>query len=71
MLKLQAQFDLQRDVVSDVFKKEASVGRLKGEAVRPAGVLDEEVLSLFCPFGFSLIDGGSFCFLSSEGWHHM
>lgn len=34
MLKLQPKFDLHRDVVSDILRKEASVCRVKGEAFR-------------------------------------
>lgn len=32
MLKLKAKFDLHRDVVCDILRKEASVCRVKGEA---------------------------------------
>lgn len=31
MLKLKPKFDLRRDVVSDILRKEASVCRVKGE----------------------------------------
>lgn len=34
MLKLTPTFDLQRDVVSDIFRREASVCRVPGEAFR-------------------------------------
>lgn len=34
MLKLKPKFDLHRDVVSDVLRKEASVCRVEGEAFR-------------------------------------
>lgn len=34
MLKLKQQFDLQKDVVFDLLRKEASVCRVKGEAFR-------------------------------------
>lgn len=34
MLKLKPKFDLHRDVVSDILRKEASVCRVKGEAFR-------------------------------------
>lgn len=34
MLKLRLKFDLHRDVVSDILRKEASVCRVKGEAFR-------------------------------------
>lgn len=34
MFKLKLRFDLHRDVVSDILRKEASVCRVKGEAFR-------------------------------------
>lgn len=34
MLKLKAKFDLHRDVVCDILRKEASVCRVTGEAFR-------------------------------------
>lgn len=47
MLKLKLKFDLHRDVVSDLLRKEASVSRVTGEAFR--GRLSALLLALKVP----------------------
>lgn len=46
MLKLKPKFDLRRDVVSDILRKEASVCRVKGEETFATVCLTRSVKSV-------------------------